>query len=189
MELVKESSGNKKLRSNTSDSMIALNDFKILDTEIEDNNDNEIISQSIKVNNITDWSNDFNWTGNDDDDEEYLNKNLVKYNSNDDQSKNLKRPLLTSFQHNSDDLGSGYDIKSITLKTKPNNEIDDLFNDMEPVIVKTEKNIFDQLSSSLPKNNKFSIVETLKSDHDEQKQSETKTHWDSDFEIDIENNN
>jgi hypothetical protein len=174
VELVKETNSNKNLRSNTSDSMIALNDFKILDTEIEDNDNEIIINQSTKVNNNADWSNDFNWTGNDDIDDDD-DKVKTESNSEIDQSNSPKQPLLKPIYQN--DLGYGYDIKSIKLKAKPDNEIDNFFNDMEPVIVKTETSIFDQLSSSLPeKKNKFAII---------QNNEAAKTNWDSDFEIDI----
>ena len=168
--------------------MIALNDFKILDTEVEDNDD--IISLSTKVNKTNDWSNDFNWTGNDENDENEGGEDavqLVKATEIDaNNSSTLKRPLVNN--QNANDLGSGYDIKSIKLVIKNNNE--DFFNDMEPVIIKTELNTFDKISSSssasMLLNNKFSMIEPLKSES-EQKLVST-TNWDSVDDIDIDNN-
>jgi hypothetical protein len=134
--------------------MIGLNEFKFQDTEIEDN------EEPINHN----WSNDFNWTAADED--------LEVTNNEDNDRFSLKRPLPSLQSDTSTDLGSGYDIKSIKLKViEP---IDDLFNDMEPVIEKTKKN-----EQSI-NNSKFSVIETLKAE-------KMATSWDAD-DVEIEIN-
>ena len=155
--------------------MIALNEFKIQSTENEDEefatNNFSITPPSNKTTN--DWSNDFNWNGRDDDDED-LNLEKAPEPSVEKTQLNLKRPLQAhQINKITDNLGSSYDIKSI--KIEKTSEVDNFFNDMEPIITKCEKNFL--IDEQLPlKNDKFSIIETLKAENNEK----VTPSWDSD---------